>query len=288
MARNQIYSTREVAQMWNISESTVKRWADAHKLKCYRTPGGHRKFRLEDIREFQNRRGFEATGLLSTTDWEDPNLEVWLNQKNFRKVRGLISYLAVQNQRHEVRSLLERLYLRGMGLEEIYDDILVPLYRSTVRMLSGEPATTGQTLLLGNNIEEALYTLFPRIIQRRKNGRTALCAATAGKGRLVVNGMARILEIEGWEALNLGQSVPFRTMAEMVETEPVNLVCLAVQAESENWTDDPDLFSLVETAENYRIPIVAAGKEGMRSTLTDYSECLGNFRSFRYFLQHLN
>ena len=66
MAGDRTYSTREVAQMWNVSESTVKRWADCFGLQCYRTPGGHRRFRLEDICEFQQKRSFEATGILTT------------------------------------------------------------------------------------------------------------------------------------------------------------------------------------------------------------------------------
>ena len=49
MPEERTYSTREVAQMWNVSESTVKRWADTSGLHCYRTPGGHRKFRPASV-----------------------------------------------------------------------------------------------------------------------------------------------------------------------------------------------------------------------------------------------
>ena len=50
----QSYSTKQLAKMWDVSESTIKRWADAGMLKCRKTIGGHRKFELEDIIEFQN------------------------------------------------------------------------------------------------------------------------------------------------------------------------------------------------------------------------------------------
>src|SRR6187401_3370429 len=47
-----ILSTRSVAEVLGVSEATVKRWADAGTLRCFRTPGGHRKFRLRDVKAF--------------------------------------------------------------------------------------------------------------------------------------------------------------------------------------------------------------------------------------------
>ena len=38
--------------MLQVDKSTVKRWTDEGKLKCFRTPGGHRKFRAEDLHQF--------------------------------------------------------------------------------------------------------------------------------------------------------------------------------------------------------------------------------------------
>ena len=47
-----IISTRAVAEVLGVSEATVKRWSDAGTLRCFRTPGGHRKFRLRDVKAF--------------------------------------------------------------------------------------------------------------------------------------------------------------------------------------------------------------------------------------------
>lgn len=32
-----------------VNESTVRRWADADKIRCFRTPGGHRRFAESDL-----------------------------------------------------------------------------------------------------------------------------------------------------------------------------------------------------------------------------------------------
>jgi hypothetical protein len=267
--------------MWNVSESTIKRWADTSGLSCYRTPGGHRKFRLEDLCEFQSRKAFEATGLLTTEEWEDPDLEIWLNTKNFRKVRELILYLGSQNQRLKIKSLLERLYLRGMRLEEICDKILVPL-RSSVEK-NGE-LHLGQVRLLDNNLEEAMFRLSPKMIKRRKNGKTALCAAPAPDSRMGVNVLSILLEVEGWDCMNLGENVTFEVMSQMVETEPINLVCIFFSGKSQSLLGD--CKSLNKIARSYRIPIVLACSDSDQMTCEDldYEEKFCDFSSFRSYL----
>jgi len=283
MTGERTYSTREVAQMWNVSESTVKRWADTAGLDCYRTPGGHRKFRLEDLCSFQEKRAFEATGLLTTDEWEDPNLEVWLNTKNFTKVRELILYFGSQNQRVKVKSILERLYLRGMRLEEIHDQVLLPLSSSV-----SDTVSAGQALLLNNSLEEAVARLSPKMIKRRRNGKTALCAAPASDGRLPVSVLAVLLEVEGWDSMNLGENVSFDVMSEMVETEPINLVCIYL---SGNQSALPGgCQSLNRITRSYRIPVVLScpNPEDLSCEELHVDERFANLCSFRSYLRKLN
>lgn len=253
------YSTREVAQMWNVSESTVKRWADTAGLKCNRTPGGHRRFSLENIRVFQQARGFEATGLLTTEEWEDPEVEELLNRKDFARVRDEVHYLARHNQRSQIEELLKRLYLRGISLEEIYDHVIIPGCHAAREALVEGNLSSGQARLIQINLEEAVSYLFPHIIRKRHNGKISLCASADRALCTPVNAAARILEVEGWEVLNLGWSVPFSAMATMVQEEPVNLVCVISNGVAKEAARQ-DLRTLFEAVQDYRLPIVCLGK----------------------------
>lgn len=42
----------EVAKQVGVTADTIKAWADNDKLPCWRTPGGHRRFRQSDIDAF--------------------------------------------------------------------------------------------------------------------------------------------------------------------------------------------------------------------------------------------
>jgi excisionase family DNA binding protein len=46
----EVLSPTEVAEFFEVTPRTVRRWADSGLLPSFRTVGGHRRFRWEDIR----------------------------------------------------------------------------------------------------------------------------------------------------------------------------------------------------------------------------------------------
>lgn len=48
----EILTCSEVAELFRVDAKTVARWASRGLLPSFRTPGGHRRFRADDIRAF--------------------------------------------------------------------------------------------------------------------------------------------------------------------------------------------------------------------------------------------
>jgi excisionase family DNA binding protein len=65
-----LYSTADIAHLLNVDASTVKRWADSGRLKCYRTVGGHRRFSMDQIQEFVVSFGLEGIALAGLSAME--------------------------------------------------------------------------------------------------------------------------------------------------------------------------------------------------------------------------
>lgn len=42
-------TTQEVADLFRVNPATVTRWAEQGKLACFKTPGGHRRYRRQDV-----------------------------------------------------------------------------------------------------------------------------------------------------------------------------------------------------------------------------------------------
>lgn len=50
--RQLVFTSSQAAHYLGVSLATIRRWADAGHLSCYRTPGGQRRFSREQLDEF--------------------------------------------------------------------------------------------------------------------------------------------------------------------------------------------------------------------------------------------
>ncbi len=52
LERQLVFTSSQAAQYVGVSLATIRRWADAGHLSCYRTPGGQRRFSREQLDDF--------------------------------------------------------------------------------------------------------------------------------------------------------------------------------------------------------------------------------------------
>jgi len=52
MEMKQSFSTSEVAKYCHVTADTIRKWADAGRITVFKTPGGHRRIRREDLVQF--------------------------------------------------------------------------------------------------------------------------------------------------------------------------------------------------------------------------------------------
>jgi excisionase family DNA binding protein len=66
--RQLVFTSSQAARYLGVSLATIRRWADAGHLDCYRTPGGQRRFSREQLDGFvdslerTSERGAQAVG----------------------------------------------------------------------------------------------------------------------------------------------------------------------------------------------------------------------------------
>ncbi len=54
---SQWLSLRDACRLLDVSNTTLRQWADSGYLRVYRTPGGHRRFLRDDVESFANAPG---------------------------------------------------------------------------------------------------------------------------------------------------------------------------------------------------------------------------------------
>ena len=56
-------NSKEVSDILGVNISTLKRWTDNGTINCHKTPGGHRKFTMQNVREYykSNKKASKST-----------------------------------------------------------------------------------------------------------------------------------------------------------------------------------------------------------------------------------
>lgn len=248
-----IISTKGVAAVLGVSEATVKRWADAGMLRCFRTRGGHRKFRLRDVKAFLADEEVQQMPQPPPKPIA-PLTELTPEQRDARS-------LALAGDVDGLVSLVANQHLRGVSLAITFDSIVTPALRDIGEAWSKGILTVAQEHVAANAVGEMLARIRPLVEGRSRPDRgRAVCACIGDEHHdLALRMVALILAEQGYRATVVGASVPADDLARMVATDRPALVALSASVCSSTESLRGDLAVLASAASAARTKIVVGG-----------------------------
>jgi excisionase family DNA binding protein len=220
-----VLSTRQVATLLGVGEATVKRWADAGEIDCFRTPGGHRKFRLRDVTAFVQKRQYQAPGILP--EGLPPGAgelgEAAVQHFEAAALRGDAPGLVAQ---------LSALRLRGHALAELFDEVAAPALHRVGQRWEQEELSVAEEHVAAQAVIDAVARAQPLAEPPgepvRPDRGTAIVAAVAGEQHDIAARMAAcLLRARGFEVLAPLAQTPARDLAELVLRSRASLVVLS-------------------------------------------------------------
>jgi excisionase family DNA binding protein len=230
--RGRRLTSKEAARVLGVSEASVKRWADSGLLPMEKTPGGHRRFRPEDLAAARRagRDAAEAPLLrrrlsLSPLESEAPSLaperEAALVEETFRAL--------VDGDDEELSALLISLHLDGHSVGRIADGLLCAAMRRVGDLWHAGELSVAQEHVATRTAVVALQTLRASLYEAHEGERVrALCCSVEDDfHELPLRLAALTLEAAGLAVFNLGTSTPFNALAEAVHRFRPALVCVS-------------------------------------------------------------
>jgi excisionase family DNA binding protein len=226
-----ILSTADVARLFDVTETTVKRWADEGELRCQKTPGGHRKFEIRSVIEFADRNNFEpvATLELPGSDALADSIRVAILSRDYAKLVDAFIAKALSPDRNDLYEYLTYLYEHKIALWEIYDLVVRPgmqeigskWERGEIE-ISHEHRASFETM-------DALTKLQTHIYTKPPTGKTALFACLDSEQHEIgLRTAANVFESEGWNTHNLGARTPYRSIVSTIKEVKPAVVCLSI------------------------------------------------------------
>jgi excisionase family DNA binding protein len=227
---NEVFSTRELARLCGVNESTIKRWADSGKLTCVKTPGGHRKFRLREVLAFLNEYGFEGLGVApdGAGPLTDSTLTVGILRRDWDGLSRIFHDTALGGTAQDVVQFLFRLAAGGCSVVDICDRVVAPGLELLGREWGRGDVGILQEHLVSAATIHGLERLRETLPHQERLAATALCAPMEGDEHEIGSRMvALLLETHGWQVRLAIDSTPATEVAAYVRRERPTLVCIS-------------------------------------------------------------
>ena len=215
--------------MWQVSEATIKRWADAGHLSSQKTLGGHRRFTLAEVLRFQTARGLEATRAKSgekRSAAAAPGASGRLKPR--AQLEHLFEAIAAGHETDAADALLKS-HLDRIPTVRILEEIVArSLQRVGDLWHDGEMSVADEHLSTRTAIR-AIETLRRAIRPTEvEDGPLAICCAAEEELHDVAALCVQVLlESEGWSVRNLGANTPFFALTDAVTKHRPRLVCVS-------------------------------------------------------------
>lgn len=216
--------------MWNVSGSTIKRWADAGLLRCRKTVGGHRKFDIDEVARFQTRSGLVAPQQRALKEDADVSAELQeiLAVPDFSELVRLYKEKALGGHERDVATLVTQAFLRGMSMPTICEKIIRPAMWEIGELWRAGKAEVFEEHLATYATIQGLAELQALVPKKPDNGRLALVGCSEGEFHQVATVMVRyILEAEGWRVISLGTHTPLFSFGDAINRFKPDLVCIS-------------------------------------------------------------
>jgi excisionase family DNA binding protein len=271
MAHNMV-STKEVAAMLQVTETTIKRWADGSVLPCVRTPGGHRKFLLKNVVEFAEANGYTVAGSqpppMSQKQME--RLQIGVHTQNYEKIAAVLREEALQADREGLTMLLLYLYKRHIPLPIVLDKVILPAFEEIGREWENGELGIDQEHAASHALTEALVRTAPEFHRKEPNKKSAVCACPEGElHELGLQGLAYSLECEGWRVHYLGGNSPLELISSTVRVGHPELVCISVTSVRHRGELIEKLRKLASSVRTYDGKLLIGGQYAQKLSAED-------------------
>ena len=225
-----ILSTSDVARLFKVTETTVKRWADEGTLRCQKTPGGHRKFEIRNVVDFAEQNHFEPAGSLEISGDGDPGcrIQTAVLGRDYPVLVAACVDRVLAPDGNGLLPFFSYLYQHCVQLWEMHDRVIRPaMDQIGERWSRGEIGISDEHRASYETLE-ALAKLQLQIRIKPRSGRSVVCA-TLGDDlhEIGLRCAAYLFESEGWESHYLGSRIPAVAVGAAVDQWKPDCVCIS-------------------------------------------------------------
>lgn len=257
-----IFSSKQVADFLGVNESSVKRWADSGMLGCFKTPGGHRKFKKNDIVLFSRKYSYE---LKKNTFSEQDTFPVQEQSLDFETINAVLLKKLFTSNDDEILDYLYSLHLTGLGVTELYDSVVAKTMSMIGDMWRKKEITIEQEHISTNILTKALIRLHGRLDSKPRNGLTVFCGCPEKEfHELPLLSVNNVLQYNGWNTVYAGVNLPVKSFISGIEKYKPDLVCLSATIIDDRARFEKDVKKIYDASKAAGASFVIGGSAAVK------------------------
>jgi excisionase family DNA binding protein len=263
------FSTTDLSKMLNVGKSSIKRWTEAGSLKCIKTPGGHRKFRTEDIVEFLkiNKYDIPLQKIFDVFNNDEGIIRQMIRGKEYHSFTSVCFSAALKSDKEGLVKLFLQLYRNGMALTEIFDRVLLQTLKRLSEM-SGVKISSLEFELALQIISNALIVFGNEVIKPANKKGELLCVGPKGQLTSVeLSALNILLESEGFSVIDFQAPLDSPLTLELITLKKPKWLCVWLSTNENLSMRESSLDHIVEMAKSYGGKVLLAGDSKFLSSL---------------------
>ena len=196
-----LLNTKQVAMLFKVDTSTVRRWSLSGKLKCSSSRGGHRRFAYKNIIDFLDNKNRNLSLNLSEID-------SITNQSSKFNTIEFLAQNALDRKDQAIESTLIKTYLQGISIPEIFDEYLDKSLELVQSLLDDKKISVAEEHISRKTISRALGHFKNAIIKESEFSNTnVLCLNLENDIPDIAIDMVQIvLETKSFKVFNSGSN----------------------------------------------------------------------------------
>ena len=284
-------SSNDVAEVLGINISTLKRWTENGSIECTKTAGGHRKFTMQHIRDYykKNKKSDKNLGL-GLEHLEHKIIFDMINKNNFKELAQVLADSSLESDDLSVNTLINGLYMKGVGVEKICDKVVEPGSQIVENALRQGYISHIESFISRKLITRSIESLNANKPNGSSNGKSVLCINFEDNLPDLGVVMSEIIfRHHGYNVLNTGSHAELGNLKSVLEKRQVNAIlfylcnmqCCMATVEDNLIKTQEQISDIITLAGNLNIDIIFGGnglhllptiKDRVGKTFKSYSD----------------
>ncbi len=219
-------NSNDVAEILGVNISTLKRWTENGTIGCSKTAGGHRKFTMQNVRDYykSNKNANKNLGL-GLERLEHKTIYELINKSEYSELAKILADSSLESNELSVNNIINGAYMKGIKASLICDEIIDPGSMIVENALRQKYISHVEAFISRKLITRSVESLNQNKPNGSFNGKTALCVNFEDNlPDLGVVMSEIVLRHNGYNVLNTGSHAELGNLQGVIEKKNVDLL----------------------------------------------------------------